>query len=158
MPFQILINLLIAIMWMFLTSVWDVVAFTKGYILGLVILFILRRFLPTRFYLSNVFAIVRLFFLFIKELLLANVAVIKSVLSPKLTMKPGIFALPTELKSDWEITLLSCLITLTPGTLVIDVSDDKKLLYIHAMDIPDTDEVIKQIKDSFEKAIMEVTR
>lgn len=73
-------------------------------------------------------------------------------------MKPGIFALRTELQTDWEITILANLITLTPGTLVIDVSPDNKTLYIHAMDIDDVDDAINSIKNTFEKAIMEVSR
>jgi multicomponent Na+:H+ antiporter subunit E len=94
----------------------------------------------------------------LRELLLANVQVIRDILRPKLDIKPGIFALPTDLKSDWEITLLSLLITLTPGTLVMDISDDNKILYIHAINMPDADQAISDIKNSFEKAIMEVTR
>jgi multicomponent Na+:H+ antiporter subunit E len=73
-------------------------------------------------------------------------------------MRPGIFALETELKTGWEITVLSCLICLTPGTLTLEVSKDDKMLYIHAMDIADAKKLSDQIKGTFEKAIMEVTR
>ena len=69
-----------------------------------------------------------------------------------------IFALPTDLEQDWEITLLSSLITLTPGTIVLNVSDDQRILYIHAIDVNDVDEAIDSIKNSFEKAIKEVSR
>ncbi|WP_209122953.1 Na+/H+ antiporter subunit E [Alkalihalobacillus sp. BA299] len=158
MPFQIIINLVIAFIWMFLKNDWTSVTFVLGYLLGLVLLFILRRFLPGRFYLWSILAIVRLFLIFMRELVLSNVQVIKQIISPRLDIQPGIFAYPTELKSDWEITTLACLITLTPGTLVVDISDDNKVLYVHAMDLENSKEVIKQIQDTFEKAIMEVTR
>ncbi len=82
----------------------------------------------------------------------------KVVVKPKLDIKPGIFALPIQLEKDWEIMVLSNLITLTPGTLVMDISDDKKLIYVHAMDLQDVDEAIDSIKSTFEKAIMEVSR
>lgn len=95
---------------------------------------------------------------FLRELYLANVSVLKSVLSPKLNIRPGIFAFKTELTTDWEITLLSLLITLTPGTLVMDISDDRTILYIHAMDIEDAEKAIFDIRESFEKAIQEVSR
>ena len=75
-----------------------------------------------------------------------------------MNIHPTIFALPTDLEQDWEITLLSSLITLTPGTIVINVSDDQRTLYIHAIDVDDVDEAIDSIKNSFEKAIMEVSR
>jgi multicomponent Na+:H+ antiporter subunit E len=107
---------------------------------------------------SAVLAVIQLLLLFLKELVLSNISVLKHVLKPRLDIKPGIFALETELTKDWEITTLANLITLTPGTLVVDVSLDSKTLYIHAMDIPEKHEAIDSIKNSFEKAIMEVSR
>lgn len=158
MPFQLLINFLIAFIWMFLSNSFDGVSFIVGYIIGLAILYFLRRFLPGRFYMKNVAAFIKLLLIFIRELILSNVTVIKQILKPNLDIKPGIFALPTILEKDWQITALACLITLTPGTLSLVVSDDRKLLYIHAMDIPDTDKAIADIKNSFEKAILEVSK
>jgi multicomponent Na+:H+ antiporter subunit E len=158
MAFQILINIIVAGTWMFLKNDWSFPSFFVGYFWGLILILAMRRFIPGRFYFSRIIAAGKLFFLFLRELLLANVQVIRDILRPKLDIKPGIFALPTDLKSDWEITLLSLLITLTPGTLVMDISDDNKILYIHAINMPDADQAISDIKNSFEKAIMEVTR
>ncbi|WP_078379229.1 Na+/H+ antiporter subunit E [Sutcliffiella halmapala] len=158
MAFQILINIIIALTWMFLKNDWSFPSFFVGYFWGVVIIFMMRRFIPGRFYFERIIAIGKLFYLFLRELLLANIQVIRDILRPKLDIKPGIFAMPTELKSDWEITLLSLLITLTPGTVVMDISDDNKVLYIHAINIPDVDQAVMDIKNSFEKAIMEVTR
>ncbi len=73
-------------------------------------------------------------------------------------MQPAFFKYETRLTQDWEITLLSSLITLTPGTVVVHVSDDNKFLFIHAIDAADVDETIASIRDSFEKAILEVSR
>ncbi|MDQ6421908.1 Na+/H+ antiporter subunit E [Paenibacillus sp. LHD-117] len=103
-------------------------------------------------------AAVKLFALFMKELLVSSVAVLQLVMNPKLNIRPGIFKLDTELKTDFEITLLSCLICLTPGTMTLDVSGDGRTLYIHAIDIDDAEGLAAQIKGSFERAIMEVTR
>lgn len=88
---------------------------------------------------------------------MSNIAIVKVVLKPKLDMRPAIFAMDTELTRDWQITLLSSLITLTPGTLVIDVSEDNKTLFIHAMNIGEVEDEINSIKNSFEKAILEVS-
>jgi len=158
MAFQILLNVILAFTWMFLQVSYDPVTFIVGFLLGLLIIYLLRRFFTGRFYLWRVLAVVNLILLFIKELVLSNIAVLKTVLKPKLDMQPGIFALPTDLEKDWEITLLANLITLTPGTLVVDVSDDQKILYVHAMDVPDVQESITSIKQSFERAIMEVSK
>lgn len=88
---------------------------------------------------------------------MSNVAIVKIVLKPKLDMRPAIFAMETVLTKDWQIMLLSNLITLTPGTLVIDVSEDNKTLFIHAMNIGEVEDEINSIKNSFEKAILEVS-
>lgn len=157
MPFQILLNLLIAFVWMFLNNSWAANTFIAGYLIGLGLIFLLRRFIPTPST-SKTMAILALILLFLKELILSNFAVMKLILQPKLTMKPGIIALPTELTRDWEISTLACLITLTPGTVTVDLSLEGDVLYIHAMDIQDAEEVIAQIKNTFEKAILEVSR
>ncbi|WP_174728259.1 Na+/H+ antiporter subunit E [Mesobacillus harenae] len=158
MAFQILLNIVLAFVYMFLKVSASPVTFLVGYFFGLLVIFIFRRFFQSRFYLLRIVAVINLFFLFIKELILSNIAVLRVILKPKLDIRPGIFALPTELKEDWEITVLANLITLTPGTLVIDVSDDNKILYVHAMDLADAEEAINSIKQTFEKAIMEVSK
>jgi Multisubunit Na+/H+ antiporter, MnhE subunit len=158
MAFQILLNFILAFVWMFLKTSYSPASFFVGYLLGLLIIYMFRRFFHTRFYLLRVVAVLNLLYIFLRELLLSNIAVLKVILRPKLNIRPAIFALPTELKEDWEITVLANLITLTPGTLVVDVSPDNKILYVHAMDVSDIDEAIQGIKNTFEKAIMEVSR
>ncbi|AGX06003.1 MULTISPECIES: Na+/H+ antiporter subunit E [Bacillaceae] len=158
MAFQILLNFFLAFVWMFLKVSYDPVTFLVGYFFGLLIIFAFRRFFDSRFYLLRVAAVLNLLLIFMRELILSNIAILKVILKPKLDIRPGIFALETELTEDWEITVLSGLITLTPGTLVIDVSDDNRILYIHAMDIGDVHESVSSIKNSFEKAIMEVSK
>jgi multicomponent Na+:H+ antiporter subunit E len=158
MALQVVLNMVIAFVWMLLNSTSDFSNFAIGYLVGLIFVFGLRRFFRQEFYMKKVWAIWKLIVLFLKELVLSNLAVIKHITQPKLNIRPGIFALPTELKSSFEITLLSCLITLTPGTLTLEVSPDQKTLYIHAMDIHDAELLAEQIKGTFEKAIMEVMR
>jgi multicomponent Na+:H+ antiporter subunit E len=158
MSFQILLNVFLAFIWMFLQNDYSSSSFFIGYLLGLLIMLAYRRFFTSRFYLVRVWAVIKLLALFLKELVLSNISVLKHILSPTLNIKPGIFALKTELTKDWEITILANLITLTPGTLVVDVSLDRQTLYIHAMDIPEKHEAIDSIKNTFERAIMEVSR
>ncbi|WP_028783291.1 Na+/H+ antiporter subunit E [Thalassobacillus devorans] len=158
MNLQIVINIIIALMWMFLSESYTFSTFLVGYLLGILLLFVLQRFIPDSFYMDRVIKVIKLIILFIKELTLSNIEIVKLVYKPKLDFEPGIFALPTELKSNWEITILANLISLTPGTLSIAVSEDNSKIYIHAIDIPDVVESINDIKETFEKAIMEVTR
>ncbi|QBP40562.1 Na+/H+ antiporter subunit E [Paenisporosarcina antarctica] len=158
MAFQIMLNFFIALLWMFLTISFNASTFIVGFLLGALMLWITKGFFPGRFYMNRVWAVIKLITLFIKELVMANIQVLFLIVQPKMPIKPAIFALPTILEKNWEITLLSNLITLTPGTLVIDISPDSKTLYIHALHYDDADEAIESIKNTFEKAIQEVSR
>lgn len=97
---------------------------------------------------------------FLKELTTASIKVAYDVLTPKDYMQPAIVAIPLDAKSDLEITLLANFITLTPGTLSIDVSDDRKTLYIHEVYVKseNLEQIRNSIKDGFEKKILKITR
>ncbi|MDR7072836.1 Na+/H+ antiporter subunit E [Fictibacillus barbaricus] len=158
MTFQLMLNLLIGVIWMFLSESYSFASFFVGFVIGAALLLLLDRFIPGFYYFKYVKAIIYLVFLFLKELILANLEVLKWVYKPKLDFQPGIIALPIDVKKNWEITLLANLITLTPGTLSVDVSRDQRFIYIHAIDLPDVNHTIIGIKNTFEKAIREVTR
>lgn len=97
---------------------------------------------------------------FLKELFLANLKVTWDVLTPRHYMQPGVVAYPLVAQSDLEITILANLISLTPGTLSLEVSEDRKILYFHAMYIEKGDfrAVIQDIQNGFEKKLLEITR
>lgn len=158
MSVQILLNLTIAFIWMFFHNDWTVGTFTIGYMVGMALIFGLRRFLPQQVYFSKMIPITRLILLFGKALVLSSLVVAREILRPKLRIRPGIIAVKTELKTDLEVTLFACLISLTPGTLTLEVSPEGDVLYIHAMDIFDVEQSVNEIKATFERAIMEVSR
>src|SRR5690625_2895889 len=116
MAFQIVVNILMAVIWIFLQSNYTATSFIVGYMIGILILFMLRRFLVSDFYVHQVWAIIKLIMLFIIELIKANIDVIKVVLRPKLNHQPGIVAVTTRLESDAEKTLLARTINFNPGT------------------------------------------
>ncbi|QQK79125.1 Na+/H+ antiporter subunit E [Salicibibacter cibi] len=158
MPFQILTNLIIALLWVTLQDDWSLPTFTLGYLLGLAIVFLMRRFFNEKFYLYRVWAIIVLLFIFLWELIHSTIIVTGQILRPKLNITPGIFKLETELESNWEITTLALLFMLTPGSVVVEVSPDRRTFYMHAMDIPVSSDMVFTSHVRFEKAIMEVTR
>lgn len=158
MPIQVLLNIFIAFLWMFLQEEWSALAFIGGYIVGFIVLLMIRRFLPTSFYGKRFVAIIKLFFVFIAELMSSSLLVARQILSPKIKVTPGIFRLETELEGELEVTLLALLLSLTPGSVVVEVSHDSKAFFIHAMDIPESSDSVIKSKKVFEKAIKEVTR
>ncbi len=98
----------------------------------------------------------RYIFVFVYEVIKANLQVVKIVLSPKLNITPGIIAYKMDVESDAGITLLANSITLTPGTLTVDVSKDKETLYIHALHMEDARVLELSIKNSLERYSKEV--
>ncbi|EKN68213.1 Na(+)/H(+) antiporter subunit E [Schinkia azotoformans LMG 9581] len=155
---QVLINLFIGVLWMFLQDNWGLLTFFSGYLFGLLVLFILRRYFPTKFYPITLFAIMQLVVLFFYELFISSITVVRQVIRPRINVTPGIFTLKTELEGDLEVILLALLLTLTPGSVVVEVSPDNKKFYIHAMDIPESSDAVIRSTTRFEAAIKKVTR
>jgi multicomponent Na+:H+ antiporter subunit E len=96
--------------------------------------------------------------LFFYELILSAWRVAVLVASPNMhsKLKPAIFAYPLTVTTDQQITLLANLITLTPGTLSVDVSEDRSVLFVHALEFVDKEAMIRSIRDGFEARIIEV--
>jgi multicomponent Na+:H+ antiporter subunit E len=97
---------------------------------------------------------------FLKELVVANLKVAYDILTPNYRMKPTVVAVPLSVTTDMEITLLANIITLTPGSLMIDLSADRKVLYVHTLYVKHNDlELVKHnIKHGFERRLMQLTR
>jgi multicomponent Na+:H+ antiporter subunit E len=158
MKVQFLLNLVLTIVWVFLTGSLAFQNFIFGFILSFIILWVISRKQENKKYFSIAPQIISFFFYFLYELLKANLQVAADVVTPKNYMTPGIIAYPLDAKTDLEITMLANIISLTPGTLSLDVSDDKKVLYIHAMYIDDKSSFIEGIKNGFEKRLLTILR
>ncbi|MCC5929601.1 MAG: Na+/H+ antiporter subunit E [Cyclobacteriaceae bacterium] len=155
---KFLMNLLLTFIWVALTGAFALINYVFGFVLSFLIMWISDRNNQKTKYYSIVPQLISFIFFFIYELFKANLQVAWEVITPKNKMKPGIVKVPLTVTSDFEITLLANLITLTPGTLSLDISGDKKVLYVHAMYIHDRDAFIEGIKNGFEKRILDLTR
>ncbi|MDG5480283.1 Na+/H+ antiporter subunit E [Staphylococcus xylosus] len=156
MAVQILVNLMLSVFWLFVTGSYTFNNFILGYLFALLLVYLMRDVLPGRFYIITVYKIVKLFLVFLIELVKANIDVIRIVIKPKIDNEPSFFTYHTDLKSDWQIALLSNLITLTPGTIVLGISDDRTKIYIHSIDFTTKEEEVDSIKSSLEKVVREV--
>lgn len=151
-------NLLLALAWVAATGVFSFENLLVGFLLGFLALYLSRRVVGSPRYFNKVGKVFSLLGFFVWELLQANLRVAYDVLTPRHLMHPGVIAVPLDAETDTEIALLSNLLTLTPGSLSLDVSADRKVLYVHAMYIDDAEEVRRKIKDGFERRILEVLR
>jgi multicomponent Na+:H+ antiporter subunit E len=95
---------------------------------------------------------------YLKELIRANLRVAHDALTPAHHMRPAILAIPLDATSDFEILLLVNLITMTPGSVSIDVSTDRRVLYLHAMYVSDPEAARHEIKTKLERRVLELLR
>lgn len=151
----VLVNILLAFAWGAVSGSFSILNLGFGFLLGLLALVLIREQVGSVGYFRRPWRILRLAGLFLKELGLSAWRVAVLVASPRMKARPGIFALPLDIEKDLEITMLANMITLTPGTLSIDVSDDRKTLYVHAIDASDPDATRDDIKGGFERRIRE---
>ena len=160
MPAQFLINVFIALLWTLISDEDELrfTTFVAGYLVGIVIVFLMHRFFGQRFYLARFFSLTKLLFIYNRELVLSTKLVLGHILRPKIRIKPGLFKYETALRGDWEITALALLLMLTPGSVVVEVTHEGDAFYIHAMDVEESKDMLLRSLNSFEKAIMEVTR
>lgn len=153
-----LVNILLALIWAAVTGSFTLANLVFGFLLGALTLYLIREQVGSLGYFRRGFKLASLILLFIYELVLSAVRVALLVLSPRMSLKPGIFSYPLQVDRDFEITLLANMITLTPGTLSVDVSEDRKVLYIHAIHCLDPDTLRRDISEGFERKIMETFR
>ncbi|EJH4518010.1 Na+/H+ antiporter subunit E [Staphylococcus pseudintermedius] len=156
MAIQIVINLFLAIFWLFVSDSYTMNAFVLGYLFALLLVFLMRKLLPGRFYVITLYKVIKLVFVFLLELIKANIDVLRIILQPRIKNESAFFVYETDLEHPWQVALLSNLITLTPGTVVIGVNDDMKRLYIHCLNFSTKEEEVAGIKGSLEKAVREV--
>ncbi|WP_059102698.1 Na+/H+ antiporter subunit E [Shouchella shacheensis] len=158
MAFQLLVNFIIAILWMLFQNSFTSVDFVMGYLIGMAVVLVLIRLKGHYFYMHRVWSFFKLMVVFTKELTIANINVAKIVLSPKVRISPGIIAVPTELETDAEKTLFAVMMTLTPGTLSIEFSEDGHYIFVHCLNAEDKEGMVNDVKGTFETGILEVTR
>jgi multicomponent Na+:H+ antiporter subunit E len=156
-----LLNLLLALAWMLLTGQFDLSNFIAGFVLGYLMLWLGQTAVgESDFFSAGYFVKVRQIIVFISfflwELLIANLRVTYHILSPLHKMRPGVVAIPLDITRDVEIMLLANLITLTPGTLSLDVSEDRRTLYIHTIAVDDLEAFKQSIKNGLELRVREV--
>lgn len=152
------LNLFLALSWAAVTGSFTFVNLLLGFVLGYVVLVFTQRSYGYRDYFLRSVRTVGFILFFLKELVKSNLQVAVEALRPRYRMTPGVIAIPLDARSDEEITLIANLITLTPGTLSLDVSSDRRTLYIHSLYVKDPDTTRREIKETLERRLLKVTR
>lgn len=157
---MLLWNVLLAITWAVAVGAFTPANLLIGFGIGFLVLLFARRAIGSSNYFVKVPQAVSFFFFYLWQMILSNIRVAYDVVTPTHYMRPGVIAVPLDARTDAEITLLANLITLTPGSLSLDLAPDRSVLYVHAMyiDDGDADLVRRHIKDRLERRVLELMR
>ncbi len=154
----LLLNIVFAAVFTLLLGSGSIAALLSGFALGYLILWLSSPLYPETRYFKKLPKVFNLTVYFFWELLISSLQVAWDVITPKHINRPGIIGVPLAARTDLEIFLVANLVSLTPGTLSVDLSEDKKTLYVHVMFLEDIDKTRAGIKNGLERRILEVMR
>jgi multicomponent Na+:H+ antiporter subunit E len=151
-------NILLALAWAALQGSFSLTNLIAGYALGYFILVALVKggVLESSSYVRKVYFAIGLMAFFLWELVLANMRLALDVATPHFQMTPGIIAVPLDATQESEILLLAMLINLTPGSVALDVSEDRKVMFVHVMYMASADAARAEIKTGFERRVLQL--
>lgn len=152
-----LLNIILAVSWAALTGTFTLAGLAVGHVIGFAALWVASPLFENKGggYFKRVFRWIKLIVLFHYELIVSSIGVVWDVLTPTHRARPGIITVPLKAKGEAEILLVTNMISLTPGTLSMDVNDDCNTLVVHAMFADDPDKIRKDIEEGMEKWVRE---
>lgn len=157
MIIQFVTNIIIAGVWMLLQETLTWQGFVLGYFIGLLVLyFTVRRLDSPSLYIQRVVAALKLIIVFLFEVVRSGVRVSYLILHPRLPVSPGLVAVPLDVTSNEAITIFAGMITMAPGSISVELADDRSHLYVHALEAGDPHKAAAFFKNVFERHIMEV--
>ncbi|WP_017637192.1 Na+/H+ antiporter Mnh2 subunit E [Staphylococcus sp. E463] len=158
---QVVLNIVIAFLWVLFQDEdeFKFTTFFSGYLIGIIVIYILHRFFGQEFYLRKIWVAFKFLMVYLYQLITASISTINYILFKTKDMNPGLLTYETNLKNDWAITFLTILIIITPGSTVIRISKGTNKFLIHSIDVTDKDKknLLLNIKQ-YEDLILEVTR
>jgi multicomponent Na+:H+ antiporter subunit E len=161
----LLFLLLLAGLWVVLTGDTSLANAVAGLVLGAGLLWwfdrgtgerVRFRRIPARVVLHKIPAMIVFLLFLIWELVISSLRIVLDVVTPGPKRDPAFVVVPLEVERDVEIALLANLVSLTPGTLALDVSKDRREMLVHAMFAADPEALRRQIKDGYERRVKEL--
>ncbi len=151
-------NVALAVVWAVLTFSFTVPNLVFGFVLGYLALWVARKAFADASYFGKLPGAIILVAFVLFELFRSSLLLVRDVLTKTDYSRPYVLAVPLRVQTDAEITLLANIISLTPGTVSVDVSEDRRVLYVHSLYTYDDQQVIRAIQDRLEARILNLTR
>lgn len=147
---------LLFVVWIFLTNTFTFGNVLLAAILAWIIAVVFGSLQPERLPVFKPLRVIKYVLVLLGDIIASNIVVAEQVLGPLGKLKPGFVAIPLELKESLPITLLASTISLTPGTVSTEVSDDKRTLYVHALHVENEPKLVARIKNRYETPLKEI--
>jgi multicomponent Na+:H+ antiporter subunit E len=151
-----LLNILLAVLWCFTWGSFDFYTLATGFLLSYVLLGVYSRVTAVEGYGRKARDLARFAAYFVRVLFVANLQIAYEILTPRLGVSPRIVRFDVTGLSPVQRTILVNAINLTPGTLVVDMSPDRRTFYVHCMYARDHDDAVAQLEDLKRRLIVEV--
>jgi multicomponent K+:H+ antiporter subunit E len=153
---QPLLSLCLLFIWLLLMNDLSLGHWLLGAVLGLLIPLLTQLFWER---VPRLYKPVRLCLFFLRilgDIVFANLQVAKLIIGSSSKLRPAFVEVPLELEDDLALTMLASIVSLTPGTVSADLSDDRKTLLVHGLDVADEEQLIREIKQRYEAPLKEV--
>jgi len=151
-----LISALLFVAWLMLNGSVSAAQFVLGAALAVIVPWFTERLRPDKARLSRADVAIRLGVVVLKDIVLSSVEVARRILGPEAAIRPRFIWLPLDIRDPHGIVALAGIVTMTPGTLSSDLSDDRRYLLIHAFNVGDEAALIADIKTRYEAPLRKI--
>jgi multicomponent K+:H+ antiporter subunit E len=153
------LSLLLVVCWLWLNNTLEPGHVLLGTVLGVAIPYVTRRFWPEPLVVRRPLRVVEYAAVVLYDVVVANLQVTVIILGPMSRLRPAFVRVPLELRTDFAVTVLASTVTLTPGTVSVEVEDDgtgRRRLVVHALRCLDPDDMVRTIKERYERRLKEI--
>jgi multicomponent K+:H+ antiporter subunit E len=154
-----LLSALLLVCWLWLNNTLAAGHVVLGAALGVGIPYVTRRFWPEPLRIGRPLRVLEYAAVVTWDIVIANLQVAALILGPASRLRPAFVRVPLELRTDFAVTALASTVTLTPGTVTVGTEDDgagRRVLVVHALRCLDADELVRTIKQRYERRLKEI--
>ncbi len=151
-----LLALTVLLLWVLISSPISAGLLLLGSLLAIALPLLTRTFWPDPPRLARPWQALRFIGVFAADIFTANWRVARQVIGPLYRLSPAFVEVPLDLRDPFLATLLGSIVSLTPGTVAIDVDQQRWVLLVHALDAPDPQALVREIKERYEQPLKEI--
>ncbi len=150
------LSVLLAVLWLLLNNTLSFAHLLLGAFLGWGIALLCRPLLMPVPKVAKPLALLRFALMVGSDIVIANLHVAKLVIGPRTQLRPAFIEVPMRLQDEFMLSLLTSIISLTPGTVSASLSSDRSVLLVHALDAPDPQQLVAEIQRRYEAPLLEI--